>query len=83
MSNALRRLAPNLRGIGIQVEFTRADGKRVVALRTAGKDSVHSDRSDQNQPPAQRGQDSLDAKDAVPGRSSAGEADPGREEVVL
>lgn len=40
LSNRLRRIAPNLRGAGVEVEFTKPHGKRLITLRLSGDSSV-------------------------------------------
>jgi hypothetical protein len=42
LSGALRRLAPNLRASGVDVEFDRTGSSRLIRIRAAGENSVTS-----------------------------------------
>ncbi len=75
LAGTLRRLAPNLRTIGVTVDFSRDTGRRrsrLITIRTAAEQSVQSVRSVRD--PATS--DAADAADADSGGRSNGSTSP-------
>ena len=62
LSGALRRLAPNLREVGVNVTFCREHSRRVVTIQTVPADDRRDRPNDPTADPAPDGQDDRNAR---------------------
>ncbi len=63
LSGALRRLSPNLRAVGVSIEFDRTGRKRLIRIGTAAENAVTPVTASQTQAPSRAAYDGDDGDD--------------------